>query len=56
MTMTAGEEKVLQRWADSPHAMGTIYEAVAVLASVALKEEAIRKATATLTKGSSDGR
>lgn len=42
MTMTIKERETLQKFADSSHASGSLHAVVAVLARVALKEEAIR--------------
>jgi hypothetical protein len=44
--MTIRERETLQAFIDKPHAVGTLYEIVAVLASVALKHEQIRIAQA----------
>ncbi len=46
MTMTIRERETLQRFADAPHGSNTLQHVVAVLARVALKEEAIRIAQA----------
>lgn len=44
--MTIRERETLQSFANKGHACGTLYEIVAILASVALKEEQIRMAQA----------
>lgn len=46
MTMTEDEAKVLRNYTSQPKAVGTLHYVVSVLAKVALKQEAIRQATA----------